>query len=230
MNTMKILKVDNETAEKIHYAPFQRKINPSRIASIIKYVHKGGFIPPILLGEKGQDLLLIDGQHRLEAWKRKKYNLYANLQPGITFKEASQEFVDISSYSVRISLKHRLKHDQSPMARMIRNYAEYFKCEITQVYAIFSGLNFNMKSTVKVKKILRYWRNDKRWGIKNSIYSKPGTLKMIGSLTRTTANLDLLMERLSKIDYSKKSPLSLRYGSSGTTQRMMKEYCLKYII
>src|SRR3990167_5738782 len=84
---------------------FQRELHHDRVNGLVRAARDGTFIPPIFVGElPDKRLILIDGQHRLHAFKLQQYPLKALIYPERSTKDAAAQFIATNAHGVRVSL------------------------------------------------------------------------------------------------------------------------------
>ncbi len=244
---MQIIEIDNKWLDKIEIPRegeivegFQRKLSQDRVRDISKYMSNGHMMPPIFVGKIGERYICIDGQHRLEARKLKEFPLYAVIQE-TDYETAKDEFETINTMGTKVPLYHRLKITNKPVGKFVRKIAASYRIDMRQVFAIIKGLSGNWTPLIKyrehlpievkdkVTKILDIWTSDKRWKSKNGVFSKPGTLCVIGSICKDKSTIKNVLDKMLTLNYSKGSMLQQKYGAGGTSLKYMREYIIKML-
>lgn len=241
---MQLIKIDDNWLSKIEVVRhaeaedgFQRKLNMNRAKEISSYMKNGHDVAPIYIGKIGDRYICIDGQHRLEARKMKPFNLYGIVVEK-DLKTATDEFEAMNTMNAKVSLSHRLKISNVPLAKFIRGCASKHGVDVKTVYAIVKGLSvwnalrdyrgeFPKAIKDKTEIILEFWMKDKRWKSKSSVYSKPGILTVVGQLCRKKSSIKPLLKQLASLDYSKQGSLYIHYGTGGACLKFMRDYILK---
>lgn len=197
--------------------------------------------PPIMVNDIGGRLVVMDGQHRLHAWTLKHFPMFVVITKKESIKDSAKSFVAVNGTSVRVSLIHRLRVDPSHYAQKIRALCEKYNLHITQASSLMIGIigqgtyyhnpcqateeQFSLADTV-----LTHWVASDMWGKKAYVYSWPAVLKMVGALCSKSSKPHVVINKLRKLNYSKVGGLAARAGSSGASQRRMREFVYKFLI
>lgn len=215
---------------------FQRKLNTEVLSKIIKSARKEECIPPILLAKIDGRYRLLDGQHRFEAWKQEKFELWAQITP-MRPPKAVETFCTVNGTARKLQLGHQLAVDPSGYAKKLREVAASFEYEIEPriIHATlqeFTGQNKGRTLVIEdktwefIRDMFKVWKNDKRWGTKGSIYSSYGTFIMLSHVMKHSKNPVETLEKLKKLDYSKEGSLGIRYGGSTSAARKMAKFAM----
>lgn len=221
---------------------FQRRLDERKVVGVIKSVQEGKCVPPIMLAEIDGELFCDDGQHRLEARRRKAFTLYAQINKS-TKKEAAANFVTMNGTASRVSRRHRLMVDPAEYATHIRSLGRDFDADVSQVEPLINGItNYRPRRDLPIKPeewklartILKLWSKDKRWkrGLRGGkdFYASPATLVMLGTMCKEKPNdAPNVVTALQQIDYGARSPMGKHYGSNHKAQAVMKNYALRFI-
>ena len=245
-NTIEVVKVTGSLVSKLEdmregEVPkgFQRKLRPDHVRALAKAFLDGSVAPPVLVAKIGNRLVLIDGQHRIHAWLKNEFPLYAQIVE-MTLPEASDIFC-ASARGLRIPRRHILKVHSGPSYSAMRSLASEFDVEIERAAAVTEGLlgrAWFYKDIIEVgpdiaraKAILDVITKDKRWKDGTGIIKRVGVVMFIGTLCRGKSEEDArrLCKRLLRLDMSKSGPIATRYGTSMAAIKKMREYALTAI-
>lgn len=237
----KFVNVDRELSGKLVIMQrkdggFQRQLTDGRLRSISENLGNGLISPAIMVADVDGQLIVIDGQHRLEAWRRKSFPLTAHIVK-MSYNDAISNFINHNTKSKRVSRLHILNVDPRTFAKKVRLLAAKYNATLTQVYHICYGLNSGHAAEQnadginwdKVETILSIWSDDKRWKTRRTTYVKPGIMQMLGSLCKTSGNPGKLVSRLKNMKFGAQSFMNRHYGASRSDVRFMSEYALKWL-
>lgn len=216
---------------------YQRDQSENKVLGVIEAARKGSPVPPIIIVQTETGYECLDGQHRLEAWKRAKFPLGACIVKKNGFSVGGA-FCAINGNQTRVSLSLRLKVDDNKEIVRLREFAERFKMNVHQAYSIVAGATpgrtlrlVNEESWRLASKAAKVWRNDKRWNNPSSYYSKGGTLQLVGWFARTsTGNLEQTLTVLKQMDFSKTGTFRELYGCNSKNQTLMRNRAMKFIL
>jgi hypothetical protein len=130
---MDTLVITHAVVNAFHHPPFQRplRVNPKVLAIAEQIKADGGVIPgTITLGELKNRTYIVDGQHRLEAYKISEVpEALADVRI-LTFEsmgEMADEFVNLNSQLVKMSPDDILRglEESLPLLRRIRNQCQF---------------------------------------------------------------------------------------------------------
>lgn len=247
MTKTEVVPLTKELADKIDLGDFNRSQSNYRVRSIAEAFANGSKIcPPIIVSKIGKDkYILIDGQHRFEAWKLKPYPLFAMVADEMTHEKAIESFIEINAKSVRVPLKHRMKVDPSPVAKRIREVANRFELAPVSVMRMavqlvakpssrsgsaYSSYNVTLDIVGEAEKIIELWVEDWRWRSDKQVYKHPGVLVMVGFLLRHIKNRKGYIQVLrNHVDFGATKPLANFVGTGSGHQKFMIQYVLKRI-
>jgi hypothetical protein len=238
---MKIVDVDETFAENVHIhrladGGFQRKLRRDRLTEISTALNDGAICPPITIGKVGSKHILIDGQHRLEAWKLKPFPMKACI---ITLKdedEAVESFVSMNREQKRVSLIHVLRVSNTEYAEQVRDLADRCKVTIPHIHNLMVSICMlpsgklpqpDDKQWKLAAKIMSTWMAQKRWGRQENVFSVPGVLMLVGYFTAKASNPDSMLKDLLRFDYARQSAIGRMVGTSYGAQKKMKAYVYK---
>lgn len=217
---------------------FQRPLKEWKVTQIVTSAKAGRMIPAVSLARIGDRLVVIDGQHRVEARKIHDFELAAYIKPR-TIEDAVKDFIVCNSTASRVSLSLILDIDPSKFGEQIRSLAWKNNATVQQAYNLIIGISGRDKAKVGAvekadwdlaHKILEDWSKDKRWTKHEQFYSRPGVLSVIGSLSKGNKTPDKLLAKIKAMKFEKGSPLAVRYGTSGTSQAAMKDLIARTLI
>jgi hypothetical protein len=218
---------------------FQRKLNTERSREIVESVKDGATMPPIFIASVGNELILVDGQHRFEARKLHKFPLYGLIVP-MEHREMVKNFVEMNHKAIRVQLNHRLTVDPSRNAIRMRSLAKKYDCGNNRIYHLLGGIlgvvswDWNTEVSEEnwklTEDILKFWSADDRWVKKDECYSASGTLKIVGRFARK-AHLEFkpTLEKLQKMNYSRGGPIHKIVGTNQTCQSLMASYIYRFM-
>ena len=246
----KIVVVDSKLAEQIEiirfgedHNGFQRKLSNDRVAKMAAALSNGTVCPPILLGDLRGRLIMLDGQHRFEAWKKSigAFTLEAKIISLIDMNQAKKLFVDLNSYQKRVGLKLRLSVDPSEYAYRLRSIAKKYQISVTDAQSLMIGIlgtwKFYVDSAAAITnsqweladRILSCWSKDKRWLKGVNVYSRPGVLRVVADIAVRSRNIEGTLNEIKGLDFSIGSKIARLYGGSSTSQKIMKQIIHEYI-
>ena len=246
--TEMMIKINQEWVDKIKFSRlhedkdgFQRPWNIKRSREIVDCVNKGGHMPPIFIAKVNGELFLLDGQHRLEAWKMHNYPLYGLIK-SMSADEMRRNFVEINTKAVSVSLGHRLTVDASPMAEAIRRLAKKYDVGINRVYHLMTGVTlrhtlptdhvFTSEDISLADTILKIWTNHRKWTTErtvNDCYNAPGILKFVGRMIRKLGNPEKNLVKLQNLDYTRGGPIFQIQGTSNASQSHLVAHVYKFV-
>ena len=212
---------------------FQRELQHDRTRALVRAVKDGTFIPPIFVGElPDKRLVLIDGQHRLHAWKMHKFPLKAIVYPEKSVKDAAAQFIATNANGVRVSLGFRLKVDPGPDAKWMRELADKYEVAPNLIYNMVLGVTgysrfytggrrVNKHAKELAERILEQWAADKRWNDRAYLYTSVACLKIVGTIVGESTNPTAMVSFLRSLDWSKRSRIGAVIGSSWVFQEKM---------
>lgn len=243
----KIVAVDEELASRIeiirhradHKIGFQRELDHDRVRGITRAVKEGTFIPPIFVGElPDKRMVLIDGQHRLQAYRFQKFPLTAIIYKEDSVKTAAAQFIATNANGVRVSLGFRLKVDPGPDAKWMRELADRYETSPNTIYSLVVGITgkhkfnsegrrANKHSRELTERIMETWTRDKRWNDRAHLYSSVAALKVVGTIAGESTNPTSTIKYLMGLDWTKRSRLGAITGSSWVFQDKMYKFILR---
>lgn len=213
---------------------FQRELHHGRASVIARAAKEGTFIPPIFVAElPDKRLILIDGQHRLQAYKLSKFPLKAIVFSEKTVKDAASQFIDTNTHAVRVSLGFRLNVDPGPDARWMRDLAAKYETNPRVIYNTVVGIvgkhhfnsggrRVNKHGRELAERIFEDWCSDKRWNDRAYVYSSIAVLKMVGTLAGESTNPHEVIKFMKGLDWERRSRLGSVTGSSWVFQDKMR--------
>jgi ParB-like nuclease domain len=222
---------------------FQRKLRDERIRQMVTALTSGKLAcPPIIVAKlpDGKDIV-VDGQHRLEAWRKKAFPLRAMIFKADSLEDAAASFCAMNATARKVSLAHRIQVDPSRQACIIRNLARRYRISPSLPYHLVIGLEgmtsfyangsgVTKESLKKARTILQIWSKGKLWKKAQSIYSTPGVLKQVGWFSRGDVNVVEIVRCLQAMDFRTHSPLAGAYGTSFYNQRQMTRIIEKFLV
>lgn len=213
---------------------FQRKLSNRRVDQMITSFRNGSVAPPIVVAKVGGDYFIVDGQHRFEARKHKKFPLFAQVFT-MNKDSAARVFIDCNRKGVRVGLAHRLAVDPSRIAKRIRATAKKYEITHRQVYHcligitrsalrkdIVAGADWELLDTV-----LKWWSDDPRWEKDDELYSYSGTLCAVGRLCFGKKDPAKIIKLLKKYEYGMNTDYMKWYGTGSRSQKMFFDMALK---
>lgn len=233
----KMVDVDDNFSSKIVIhrhkdGGFQRPLRTQRLGVIAKEMSEGSICPPITVAHVGDKFILVDGQHRLEAWKLQNFPLKAMVYAMKSEDEANEAFITMNRERVRVSRTHVIKVSTEDVAVRTREMAEKFKVTNQHVFQLLCGIA-NVKDPFRADitedhwklllKTLMFWSGQRRWGREDNCFSRPGVLMMVGYFVGKSSSVDSVLRDLSKLDYSNSGKLSKCCGTSFSMQKQMKD-------
>lgn len=240
---MKLVAVDEKFSSLIEThrktdGGFQRPLQGGRLQEISEHMKNGGFIPPITVANIKGRYILIDGQHRLEAWRLRHYPLMANVSDFSSEGEAADAFVDINAEAKRVSLLHVLGVSSGEYATTVREMAVKFDVSIRVVHNLIGGI-LNKQNAIKMpitiaqwdlaRKVLVTWTIQKRWGMPNNVFANAGILRLVGYFTARASNPESMLKDMLTLDYGRQSPLGRMSGTSFNSQKEMRQFVYETI-
>lgn len=217
---------------------FQRQLQGERLQKISEHVKSGGFCPPITVASIKGRYILIDGQHRLEAWRLRHYTLMANVTEFVSEGEAADAFVDINAEAKRVSLAHVLSVSSGEYATSVREMAEKFDVSIRVVHNLIGGI-VNKQNAIKfpvtvhhwelARKVLAVWTIQKRWGMPNNVFAHAGVLRLVGYFAARASNTESMLKDMLNLDYGRQSHIGRMTGSSFNSQKEMRQFVYESI-
>lgn len=241
INKVRILRLREVGIDK---GGFQRKLDSGRVHDLIEGLkaNPNMIIPPILLADTGNELILVDGQHRFEARKRYEYHLFAQVSK-MTLDDAIKNFCAVNGTAVRVGIKHRLAIDPGEFATKCRALAKKHSLPANYIYHMIGGLsstnsfkpNVDTVSSYQwelIETILKEWMTDGRWRSEAQVYGKPGTLKAITRIARDIKGERLLqaLKAMKKMNFTKIGPLYDKCGMGYDRQRDMRHYIQGFLL
>lgn len=211
---------------------FQRKLNKKTVDGIVESAKNGRTIPAITVGEVGSSLIVVDGQHRIEARRVYPFELAAYIKP-MTKNTAILDFISCNTKGRRVRPSLISEIDPSPLGVKIRKVASTFKAKPVHVYNLLYGIATRQRvlsgqvSDAEIniaENVLFVWTRDSRWGAARQIFSHAGTLSVVGNIARNSRNPGIVIKKMQNLNFSENSPLASRYGTSGTSQKSMRAY------
>lgn len=239
---MNLIKISQEIADKIvilrklkdEDEGYQRKLSQKKVSGTIEYAKTGMPVPPIALIKKNGGYECLDGQHRLEAWKKYNFPLMAHIMD-LGGKDPAEVFCKINTTHTRVPLSHRLRVDPTEAFRRVREIAGELKIKPHDVYSTGMGIANNYGSRMDkvqwalARRILKSWVADSRWNNPMQWYSKAGTLMAVAHLAKNSTDIDRTVTILKKMDYSKNGPFAIIYGASSKAQSLMRDKMARFL-
>ena len=217
---------------------FQRKLNMSRIPDISKSLSNGIISPPIIISVVDGVYYVMDGQHRLEAWKKTKFPLKAMLYK-MTKEEAAKNFIALNGKATRVSLGHRLRVDPSEWATLVRDLSIKYKISVGAAHACTIGLigdNEYYDGTYKMdgleqkaKKFLDVWTKSRKWDRNLGVFGTNSVIKCVCSVVKASKDIEATLKEILDMDFSKGGPLGRYVGLSFNSQREMKDIIYRHL-
>lgn len=216
---------------------FQRQLRKDRIPGmVVSLTAPGTICPPVVLAELGNDLILIDGQHRIAAWRVKEFPLKAVVFKVSSISDAARAFVDTNRKAQRVSLKHVLAVDPSEHSQHIRAIAKHWNTTPDRVNAVITGYVGNKRAAcgeitdeewTMVGRVLADWADDRRWAI-NSLYSSPAVMLSLGRLLRGSKAPEATLKEIKGMNFSDKGPLAKK-TNTGVREAMYQHIARQVI-
>lgn len=241
---VRVVDVDEALARKIWIVRpddeikggFQRELSKKRIPQMVRDLTGDVICPAIDVADIKGTLYLVDGQHRLEAWRIKHFPLKAQVHKMGSMEEAAISFIGINNNAKRARLAHRLRVDPGAQAKAIRELASEFGLQPSVVFRILWAINsHNLQNNATTREdfalartVLESWADDKRWG-KDSYYSKTGVLAVVAQVVKRSKHPKSALAELKNMDFSRSGPFATRYGTGGSALVSMRNLIHKHI-
>lgn len=240
---MQLVDVTPELAARVIVARaaeggFQRKLDRKRLPEMVEVLGGGAHCPPISIAVVNGKYLLIDGQHRLEAWRVKAFPLKATVARMASLDEAATAFINLNREQKKVTLQHILTVSGGDYAVRVRRMAAECKVSLAHVHNLMAGIT-DRKDPLKADvteahwglaaKVMAAWMRNRRWGNEASVYSNVGVLRLVGHFCGKAKAVESTIKDLQSLDYSKAGPLGRVEGSSWGAQQKMKAVFFKYL-
>ena len=221
---------------------FQRELRKERLKDMARDLSNGSICPPIMVAKIGNTLTLVDGQHRLEAWKISEYPLKAFVFDTKDMKTAATTFVKINSTSRRVTREHIINVSDDEWSVEVRAMARRLGVTLLQAHNALAGqfstgstafstlLQINDNRIAIAELVLTTWKRDKRWDAENNgVFDKNGIIKMAAFLVSRDNKPDAFLKRLLTLDYGSQSGMALCYGTGYAKQMQLRKYAEKLL-
>lgn len=214
---------------------FQRRLNENVLGKIIAAAHRGEAIPPIILAKVDTRFRLLDGQHRLEAWKQEKFPLFAQINV-MRPQKVVESFCTINGSARKVSLIHQLNVDTHAYTQKVRVMAMNFDLEPIAIHTICKQLTGQRQgrqlSVGKeqwdfISQFLTAWKGHKKWSDNNSIYAKTGTMAMAMRMCKQAKDPMVMLGLIQNLNFGVDGPLGERYGATEGHVKTMADFCLQ---
>lgn len=242
---MSLVDVTKELANKVEVmraadtrGGFQRKLDSKRLPEMTRVLGGGAHCPPIAVAVVGGKWILIDGQHRLEAWKMKAFPLKATVTHMSTVDDAAKAFINLNREQKKVPLQHILSVSNDDYPVRVRRMTEDCKVTLAHIHNLMCGIT-GRKDPLKADvteahwalaaKVMSVWMKNRRWGNPTSVYSNVGVLRMAGHFAGKTKTPDTVLRDMQSMDYSTGGPLGRVEGSSWSAQAKMQAVFFKYL-
>jgi hypothetical protein len=245
-----VVEVTPELVNGIEVLRFDKKVNPygfqrqldARKARRAADTLAGGkaYCPPIILGKVGSKLIVVDGQHRLEAWKQRKFPLQAVINHYDSIEHAAMDFDTINAHGSKVSLRHRLNVSPALYHRKVREIARKYGVEPTKVHYTMVGIiGHDRLYRMKVVRreewelgewIISQWIRDPRWALKGQVYSSAGALRIAGGFISKAKDRKVMLGKLQKMEFFRSGALSRVLGSSNSAYQQSRQYVSNWLI
>lgn len=217
---------------------FQRKLNTKRIPEMSKTLSNGIICPPIIISVVDGVFYVMDGQHRLEAWKKNPFPLKAMLYK-MTKVEAAKNFMTLNGKAMRVSLSHRLKVDPGEWAKLVRDLSVGYKIAIGTAHSCLLGFvgdgEYYSGDYVidglkeKADKFFSFWMKSKKWDRKIGIYATDSVIKCVCSVIKNSKDIEGSLREISDMDFSREGNIGRYVGLSFKSQKGMKESIYRHL-
>lgn len=227
---------------------YQRDVREEKVRKIVAYAEAGKPLFPIILVKSNNGgYKCLDGQHRLEAFRRRAYPLDAYLiDLGKFAKDEGGVFCEINTTQTRVGLKHRLKVDTSPEFTKIRALASEYNASPHQVHSICAGVSARWTISMTkakwevVEEMLKQWTTDPRWEnmgagrtttkAEGGFFAASGTLMAVAAVAFPDRNPKKAISILKGMNYYRSGHFSEIYGSGSETQQRMRARMAKFLL
>ncbi len=244
------VEITRELGDKIEVMRYHHKDNPEgfqRPLNTMKATYaadrlSGGLTncPPIMLGRIGSRIICVDGQHRLQAWKLRKFPLFAVIYEYQSIEAMSRDFDNINTYMAKVTLNHRLAVSPNPYPKRCRKTALELGVSARDVHYTLMGLSEHgagfyqqhiPEATWKIgERILKRWTSDPRWAKKDQVYHKRGILRVVGIMCRKAKAVDTVVSKMQEMNYEDGQPISMIQGTGSTEAKDMREYFIRHLM
>lgn len=245
----KIVEVNQALANRIEVdhlkdGGYQRTLDTGRLREMSETLsRKGRFVPPIILAQHGNRLSIVDGQHRLEAWKLGNFTLQAMIVPISDRKEAARAFVDINAKQRRVARPHILQIADDEWSVEVRRLAKVTGCSLLQAHGamlgcsrrVFSGEACKVTEEMPLicEKVINTWMRDKRWNAPQSgCFSKPGILNIACAMCKHEQDekkMDVILKKLLALNYGEESAINYVYGTGRKSILLTQKEIVKQV-
>lgn len=227
---------------------FQRPLDSNRAKKMAKELGNGSICPPIVVGDLRGRLLLMDGQHRLEAWKISgcAFSLEAKIVPLVDLNQAKKWFCEINGTQKRVSARLRIMIDPCEYAFRCRAMGKKFDLHPMDINSVLCGVagvymtigssggskdvsRLTNDSWSAAERMLDCWSKDKRWAKGPNVYRKPAVLRAVAHVAARTKDLEGTLNELKSMDFSMSGKMARWQGGSHATQKMMRELIYEYV-
>lgn len=249
MKSQELVEVTPELSEQfkiVHLKDggFQRALNVSRVDVMVDDIKaNGSIVPPIVVARTKEGMIVVDGQHRLEAYRKAKYRLSALIVDGMTEKEATASFVAINRKARRVSLTHVLNVDPSEYATMVRKLGDKYGASNRQAhYALVgafgretyykhkrTGFEIKREHLASVELVLATWSRDKRWDNDSQCFNRCAIIQAVTDIVVKAKNKGAVIKKLLDANYTRQGPLFSKASLSGASQNILRNWFLAYL-
>lgn len=223
---------------------YQRKLNSKKVTGIVEWSQKqDAYVPAIGVAVMPDGrLFIMDGQHRLEAWRIKPYDLGIEFRPLNKMVGVVDNFIKINTAQTKTALALTSAVSLDPTFVKMRDLAIELKCDHTVVLYFIRGFMKNNHitpgsteydvpndcfSTAKI--VLSAIINKQKKIDKDGGFLGRSFIEAVGIVVRDGQNKDTatVAKAIAEINLKKGSPIRNMYGSSRTCVARMRDHVIK---